>query len=123
MYDYCFEPLFNDSLPLPNPDDAGPIVPHLMGLPITAGCVAAWIQTRYCSGASCTTMQCLRLLRQPGALLHCGCIATVWAVSEERERLISSRREKVNQEISSKRILSRTSLDIVSNIKSNGAGR
>jgi hypothetical protein len=33
-----------------------------MGLPITAECDTAWIQTRDCSDASCTEMQCFRPL-------------------------------------------------------------
>ena len=43
---------------------------HPMGLPIMAGCDAAWIWTRYCSDASCTAMQCLRSLCHSGAWLQ-----------------------------------------------------
>jgi hypothetical protein len=35
--------IYNDNLPRPNPDDTGPIVRRPIGLPITAGCDAAWI--------------------------------------------------------------------------------
>ena len=35
--------------PSPNPDDAGPIVRRLMGLPVTASCDTAWDRTRVCS--------------------------------------------------------------------------
>jgi hypothetical protein len=60
-------PLSNPNLGVPpygtNPDDTEPIVRHPMGLPITAGCDTAWNQTRVCSDASSTEMQCLRLLR------------------------------------------------------------
>ena len=38
---------YNDSLPRPNPDDAGPIVRRPMGLPITAGCDTAWIELKF----------------------------------------------------------------------------
>ncbi|KAM9419583.1 alpha-2,8-sialyltransferase 8E-like isoform 2-T4 [Salvelinus alpinus] len=34
--------------PSPNPDDAGPIVRHLMGLPVTASCDTAWDRTQVC---------------------------------------------------------------------------
>ena len=40
-----------------------------MGLPITAGCDTAQDLTRVCSDTSSTEMQCLRPLRQSGALL------------------------------------------------------
>jgi hypothetical protein len=49
--------------PCPNPDDAGPIVFRLMGLPVTACCDTAWDRTRVCSDVSCTAMQCLRPLQ------------------------------------------------------------
>jgi hypothetical protein len=41
----------------------GPNVRCPMGLPITAGCDTAWNQTRVCSDASSTEMQCLGPLR------------------------------------------------------------
>ena len=41
-----------------------------MGLPIMAGCDTAWNQTRVCSDASSTEMQCLRPLRHSGAPLN-----------------------------------------------------
>ena len=55
--------------PNPNPDDAGTIMRHPMGLPITAGSDTEWNQTRVCSDSSSTEMQCLRPLPQSGALL------------------------------------------------------
>ena len=58
--------IYNDGLPRPNPDDAGPIVRRPMGLPITAGYDAAWIRTTDCSDTSCTEKQCLRTLRHSG---------------------------------------------------------
>ena len=58
--------IYNEGLPWPNPNDAGPIVRHPMGLPITAGCDTAWNRTRVCNDASSTEMQCLRSLRHSG---------------------------------------------------------
>jgi hypothetical protein len=54
--------IHNDGLPLPNPNDAGPIVYRPMGLPIMASCDTAWNQTRVCSDTSSTEMQCIRPL-------------------------------------------------------------
>ena len=51
------------------PGDTGPIVRHPIGLPITAKCDTAWIQSMDCSDASCTEMQYLRPLRQLWALI------------------------------------------------------
>ena len=42
--------------PSPNPDDAGPIVHCLMGLPVAAGCDTARDQTQICSDASSTAV-------------------------------------------------------------------
>jgi hypothetical protein len=47
--------------PSPNPNDAGPIVCHPIGLPVAAGCDRAWTQTQNSDTAS-TAMQCLRPL-------------------------------------------------------------
>ena len=53
---------YNDGLPRPNPfsnpNATGPIVRRPMGLPITSGCDTARDQTRVCSDASSTEMQC-----------------------------------------------------------------
>nr|XP_046210222.1 F-box only protein 9-like isoform X1 [Oncorhynchus gorbuscha] len=38
--------------PSSNPDNAGPIVHHFMGLPVTAGCDRAWTRTRISSGTA-----------------------------------------------------------------------
>ena len=50
--------IYNDGLPQPNPDNAGPIVCRPMGLPITARCDTAWNRTRDCSAMSCTERHC-----------------------------------------------------------------
>ena len=63
--------------PCPNPDNAGPIVRRLMGLPVTTGCDTAWDRTQVCSDTSSTAMQCLRLLRNSGTLNN---IAAFWHV-------------------------------------------
>ena len=52
--------------PSPNPDEAGPIMRRLMGLPVVAFCDTARDQTRVCSDSSSTAMQCLRQLRHLG---------------------------------------------------------
>jgi hypothetical protein len=72
--------IYNDGLPWPNLDSAGPVVHRPMGLPITARCDAAWIQTRDCSDASCAEMQCLRPLRHSGAQHKVHFFATFVAV-------------------------------------------
>ena len=59
--------IYNDGLPLTN---AGPIVRHPTGLPITAGCDKTWIRTRDCSDESYAEMQCLRLLRHSYTLTY-----------------------------------------------------
>uniref|UniRef100_A0AAZ3REG4 C3H1-type domain-containing protein n=1 Tax=Oncorhynchus tshawytscha TaxID=74940 RepID=A0AAZ3REG4_ONCTS len=55
--------------PSPNPDNAGPIMRRLMGLPVAAVCNTAWDRTQVCSEASSTAMQCLRPLRHSGGAL------------------------------------------------------
>jgi hypothetical protein len=42
--------------PCPNPDNTGPIVRRLMGLPVTAGCDTAWNRTWVC-GDRCATQE------------------------------------------------------------------
>ena len=59
----------HNTMLLPTPVDAGPIVRRHMGLPIMAGCDTTWFRTRDCSDTSCTEMQCLRLLHHLGACL------------------------------------------------------
>ena len=51
--------IYNGGLarPKPDPDDAGPIVRHPMGLPIMADCDTDWNKTRVCSDTSSTEMQ------------------------------------------------------------------
>ena len=56
--------------PSPKPDDAGPIVRRPMGLLITSGCDTAWEQTRVCSDASSTVMQCLWPLCHTGGKVN-----------------------------------------------------
>jgi hypothetical protein len=58
--------IYNDGLPRPDPNNAGPIVRRPMGLSITADCETAWNQTRVYSDSFSTEMQCLRLLRHSG---------------------------------------------------------
>jgi hypothetical protein len=51
--------IYNDGLPRPNPDDAGPIVRRPMVLPVMARCFTAWIRTRDSRDTCCNEMQCL----------------------------------------------------------------
>ena len=51
------------------PGQIRPVVRRPMGLPITTECDTAWIQTRDCSDASRTEIQCLSPLHHSGVFL------------------------------------------------------
>ena len=61
------------------------------GLPITAGCDTAWIQTRYYSDTSCTEMQFLRPLCHSGALINECCWEGKGTGSVPQSRILWSR--------------------------------